>query len=55
MTALVARIGRAARTPDPALLALLLIFLLLYTTFGSARPALIIYLNIPMAAVGGGV
>ncbi|GAB5546822.1 MAG: CusA/CzcA family heavy metal efflux RND transporter [Sandaracinaceae bacterium] len=34
-------------------LALLLIFLLLYTTFGSARPALIIYLNIPMAAVGG--
>lgn len=35
------------------LLALLLIFLLLYTTFGSARPALIIYLNIPMAAVGG--
>lgn len=33
--------------------ALILIFLLLYTTFGSARPALIIYLNIPMAAVGG--
>ena len=33
--------------------ALLLIFLLLYTTFGSARPALIIYLNVPMAAVGG--
>lgn len=33
--------------------ALALIFLLLYTTFGSARPALIIYLNIPMAAVGG--
>ncbi len=33
--------------------ALLLIFLLLFTTFGSARPALIIYLNIPMAAVGG--
>lgn len=33
--------------------ALMLIFLLLYTTFGSARPALIIYLNIPMAAVGG--
>ncbi|TXD35346.1 efflux RND transporter permease subunit [Lujinxingia vulgaris] len=33
--------------------ALLLIFLLLYTTFGSLRPALIIYLNIPMAAVGG--
>lgn len=33
--------------------ALLLIFLLLYATFGSVRPALIIYLNIPMAAVGG--
>lgn len=33
--------------------ALILIFLLLYTTFSSARPALIIYLNIPMAAVGG--
>ncbi|MBO6940580.1 MAG: efflux RND transporter permease subunit [Deltaproteobacteria bacterium] len=33
--------------------ALLLIFLLLYTMFGAARPALIIYLNIPMAAVGG--
>lgn len=34
-------------------IALLLIFILLYTTFGAARPALIIYLNIPMAAVGG--
>jgi cobalt-zinc-cadmium resistance protein CzcA len=33
--------------------ALLLIFLLLYTMFGAARPALIIYLNIPVAAVGG--
>ncbi len=33
--------------------ALILIFLLLYTAFGSARPAMIIYLNIPMAAVGG--
>lgn len=33
--------------------ALLLIFLLLYTMFGAPRPALIIYLNIPMAAVGG--
>ena len=33
--------------------ALALIFLLLYMTYGSARPALIIYLNIPVAAVGG--
>ncbi|MCA9541661.1 MAG: efflux RND transporter permease subunit, partial [Myxococcales bacterium] len=33
--------------------ALLLIGLLLFTTFGQARPALIIALNIPMAAVGG--
>ena len=33
--------------------ALLLIFLLLFTAFGSLRPALIIYLNVPMAAVGG--
>ena len=33
--------------------ALLLIFLLLFTTFGSFRPSLIIYMNIPMAAVGG--
>lgn len=33
--------------------ALLLIFLLLYTMFGAARPALIIYLNIPIATVGG--
>ncbi len=34
-------------------LALVLILLLLYTTFGQLRPALIVYLNIPMAAVGG--
>lgn len=33
--------------------ALLFIFLLLFTTFGAARPALIIYLNVPVAAVGG--
>lgn len=33
--------------------ALALIFLLLYTMFGAARPALIIYLNVPIAAVGG--
>lgn len=34
-------------------LALALIFLLLYGAFGAARPAMLIFLNIPMAAVGG--
>lgn len=34
-------------------LALLLIFLLLFTTFGSARLALLIYLNVPLATTGG--
>ncbi|HSC35272.1 MAG TPA: CusA/CzcA family heavy metal efflux RND transporter [Thermodesulfobacteriota bacterium] len=34
-------------------MALFLIFVLLYTTFGSVRPAVMIYLNIPMAATGG--
>jgi heavy metal efflux system protein len=34
-------------------LALLLIFLLLFTTFGSARLALLIYLNVPLAITGG--
>jgi cobalt-zinc-cadmium resistance protein CzcA len=33
--------------------ALLLIFVLLYSTFGSIRPALLIYANIPMSATGG--
>lgn len=33
--------------------ALVLIFVLLYVTCGAARPALIIYLNVPFAAVGG--
>ncbi len=33
--------------------ALILIFLLLYMTYGSARPAILIYLNVPFAAVGG--
>ena len=33
--------------------ALFLIFVLLYTTFGAARPALLIYFNIPIAATGG--
>ncbi len=34
-------------------LALFLIFVLLYTTFGSARLALLIFVNVPMAATGG--
>ena len=34
-------------------LALLLIFVLLYTMFNSVRPAVLIYLNIPLAATGG--
>lgn len=34
-------------------LALFLIFVLLFSTFGSARPALLIFLNVPMAATGG--
>lgn len=33
--------------------ALFLIFVLLYTTFGAVRPALLIYFNIPIAASGG--
>lgn len=34
-------------------LALLLIFLLLYMIYGSFRPALLIYLNVPLATTGG--
>jgi cobalt-zinc-cadmium resistance protein CzcA len=34
-------------------LALFLIFVLLYTAFGSVRPSLLIYVNIPIAATGG--
>ncbi len=33
--------------------ALILIFLLLYMTYGSSRVALLIYVNVPFAAVGG--
>jgi heavy metal efflux system protein len=33
--------------------AFFLIFVLLYTTFGSFRPAALIFLNVPMAATGG--
>lgn len=34
-------------------LALFLIFVVLYTMFNSVRPAVLIYLNIPLAATGG--
>ena len=34
-------------------LALLLIFVLLFGAFGAARPALLIFLNVPIAATGG--
>ena len=34
-------------------LAFLVIFVLLYATFHSARPALLIFLNVPVAATGG--
>jgi cobalt-zinc-cadmium resistance protein CzcA len=34
-------------------LSLLIIFGLLFTTFNSARPAILIFLNVPMAATGG--
>jgi len=34
-------------------IALFLIFVLLYTTFNSVRPALLVYLNVPLAATGG--
>jgi len=33
--------------------ALLLIFLLLFMTYGAVRPALLVYLNVPFAATGG--
>ena len=33
--------------------ALVLIFVLLYATFGRIRPALIIYANVPFAVIGG--
>jgi len=33
--------------------ALFLIFVLLYSTYGAIKPALLIYLNVPLAATGG--
>ena len=38
---------------SPAWATLLLIFMLLYMVYGSPRPALLIYLNVPFAATGG--
>jgi cobalt-zinc-cadmium resistance protein CzcA len=43
-------VGRLA-IAGPA--ALLLIFMLLYLTYGALRPTLIVYLNVPVAATGG--
>lgn len=42
--------GRLALAVPAALVS---IFLLLFMTYGSARPALLIYLNVPFAAIGG--
>jgi cobalt-zinc-cadmium resistance protein CzcA len=44
-----ARSRLAVATPA----ALLLIFVMLFMTFNAAKPALLIYLNVPMAATGG--
>ena len=43
----------SARLAIAVPVALLLIFLLLHTTFGSASLAILIFLNVPMAATGG--
>ena len=43
----------AARLAIVVPLSLFLIFILLYTTFNSVRPALLIFLNVPVAATGG--
>lgn len=43
----------SARLAIAVPIALLLIFLLLHTTFGSASLAVLIFLNVPMAATGG--
>ena len=47
---LTAAVGRLALAVP---LALGLIFILLYVAFGEVKPALLIYLNVPFAAVGG--
>ena len=54
------RVGRSVREPRARVgrlvvvvpLTLLLIFVLLYGTFGAARPALLIFLNVPFAGDG---
>lgn len=43
----------SARLAVAVPLALALIFILLYMAFGQLKPALLIYLNVPFAAVGG--
>ena len=43
----------AARLAIVVPMALFLIFVLLYSTFNAATPALLIYLNVPLAATGG--
>jgi heavy metal efflux system protein len=45
--------GASARLALLVPLALLLIFVLLYSTFGSLRLATLIYLNVPLAVTGG--
>ncbi len=49
-----ANLARArARLAIVVPIALLLIFILLYATFGGIRPALIVYCNVPFAVIGG--
>ncbi len=43
----------SARLAIAVPVAMALIFLLLFMTYGAARPALLIYLNVPFAATGG--
>jgi cobalt-zinc-cadmium resistance protein CzcA len=43
----------SARLAIAVPLALILIFFLLFMTYGAAKPALVIYLNVPFAATGG--
>jgi cobalt-zinc-cadmium resistance protein CzcA len=47
------RISAAARLSIVVPVALGLIFVLLFTTFGSIRQALLVFVNIPFALIGG--